>query len=55
MTLLQFLKAHGWAQPTITSYAAMAAATGKPGGVFTSECAAGGPHDRLCPFIAARN
>jgi len=31
----------------------MAASTGRPPEIFSAEMAAGGDHDRLCPFIAA--
>jgi hypothetical protein len=50
----QFFRQHGWRQPEVTSYAHMAAATGKPVEIFSSECAPGGVHDKMCPFIMAR-
>jgi hypothetical protein len=51
--LPQFFRQHGWRQPEVTGYARMAAATGKPAEIFTSECAPGGLHDKMCPFIQA--
>lgn len=50
---LQFFEANGWGRPESTSYARMAASTGRPPEIFSAEMAAGGDHDRLCPFIVA--
>jgi hypothetical protein len=50
---MQFFRQHGWRQPEVTGYTRMAAATRKPVEIFTSECAPGGLHDKMCPFIQA--
>jgi hypothetical protein len=51
--LVQFFRQHGWRQPEVTSYSHMAAGTGKPTEIFSSECTSGGWHDKMCPFIVA--